>query len=291
MSNPYRPAAFVTEKEPFRNLSGQVSVVDVSTVFLTAKACPIGCTMCDLHIGMLSEATPEGSIPEQIDYALDRLPAANWIKLYNAGNFFDPASIPQQDYAAIAARCDGFDRVIVENHPRFGITRHKRWLDVVPCQLEVAVGLETVQPRWLNRLNKQMSRDDFDRYARQLVDRGIDLRVFLIVGAPGIDIKESYRWSRLSVRHAVAAGARHISLIPARPGNGWNGIGKRLPVLSIESLLELLQLCMRDVNGAACLSVDLWGFDRTSMPPDQQKILSLIKALVEYQCEPHRGEV
>ena len=60
--------------------------------------------MCDLHQNTLSTATPRGAIPDQIDYAIQHYPGTEWIKLYNSGNFFDPRSIPPDDYEAILER-------------------------------------------------------------------------------------------------------------------------------------------------------------------------------------------
>ena len=73
--------------------------------------------MCDLWRNTLTETVPTGAIPAQIDYALQRLPPARQIKLYNSGSFFDPQAIPLQDYPAIASSVKGFERVIVECHP------------------------------------------------------------------------------------------------------------------------------------------------------------------------------
>lgn len=187
-----KPYLVVQEREPDGN-GGQV---ETTTVFLTVSECPIGCSMCDLYRNTLTTATPLGAIPRQLDAALrSRVPndgapndgiRSGWIKLYNSGNFFDPRSIPPADYASIAASCEPFSRVVVENHPKFGADRLRRFRDLVGVPLEIAVGLETVQPRWLSRLEKQMSRDDFDRYARWLHNQGVDLRVFLIIGVPGV---------------------------------------------------------------------------------------------------------
>ncbi len=186
---------------------------------------------------------------------------SGWIKLYNSGNFFDPRSIPPADYASIAARCESFSRLVVENHPKFGADRLRRFRDLVSVPLEIAVGLETVQPRWLSRLEKQMSRDDFDRYARWLHNQGVDLRVFLIIGVPGVSAAESIRWTRLSVRHAIACGARHVSLIPARRGHGWSGLADRLPKLSVDAIVELQHTAIVDAGGRAAITIDLWDFE------------------------------
>ncbi|MGB7346189.1 MAG: Fe-S oxidoreductase [Pirellulaceae bacterium] len=262
----------IDEQEP----DGEGNVVDVTTIFLTASACPIGCTMCDLHHNMLAHRTPAGAITQQIKSALasrrtsDSSTKRRWIKLYNSGNFFDPASIPTDEYHAIAELCQPFSRVIIENHPRFGASRLKTFRDLLSCPLEIAVGLETVQPRWLSRLGKQMTRDQFDQYARFLKDHDVDLRVFLIVGVPGISVNESLRWARLSVRHALRQSARHISLIPARAGHGWSGQSDRLPKLTLADLQRLQKSAIQDAtarnervrNETYCtITIDTWNLD------------------------------
>jgi len=254
----HTPYLVLDETEP----NGEGGQVETTTVFLTASPCPIGCRMCDLHRHTLPGPTPEGVVAEQIDAALAKRPRRGWLKLYNSGNFFDPQSIPVSDYEAIALRCEGFSRLVVENHPRFGAERLRRFRDRLPVQLEVAVGLETVQPRWLNRLAKQMTRDEFDRYARWLAGEGVDLRVFLILGVPGVTAREATRWARLSVRHALAASARHISLIPARIGEGWSGLGDQLPSLSMDVLGEIQRAVLRDADGRAAVTIDVWDIDR-----------------------------
>ena len=258
--SPLTPYLVLDEREPL--VGG--GVADVTTVFLTAATCPIGCTMCDLHRFTLPSSTPPGAIPRQIDTALTGRARRGWIKLYNSGNFFDPGSVPPQDYEEIARRCHGFSRVIVENHPRFGTRRLRQFRELIGVDLEVAVGLETVQPRWLARVGKRMSRDQFDAYGKELRGAGVDLRVFLIVGVPGIDVSESIRWARLSVRHAVTLGARHVSLIPARAGAGWGDRREPLPDLKSDELLELQSLALRDANGRAVVTVDLWDIDDTA---------------------------
>lgn len=226
--------------------------------------------MCDLHENTFDHDTPVGAISGQIRHALEDLNPSRWIKLYNSGNFFDRQSIPPDEYADIASLCSDFERIIVENHPRIGASLHQQFSDRIDARLEVAVGLETVQPRWLDRIGKQMSRDQFDQYAKQLDAMGVDLRVFLIVGMPDNSIVEAMRWARLSVRHAVAAGARHVSLIPSRMGNGWNRMGHRLPTLNQRHMADLFSDSLQDLKGDACLSVDLWGFEADDAEAKQE---------------------
>ena len=253
---PDEPYHVVHEDEP----DGRGGTAKTTTVFLTVSACPIGCNMCDLHRNTLPRPTEPGAVPRQIRHAIADV-KPDWIKLYNSGNFFDPRSIPPRDYQAIAELCRPYDRVIVENHPRFGQRRLEDFLNYLPTQLEVAVGLETVQPRWLQRLGKQMSRDDFDAYTTSIRALGVDLRVFLILGVPGTSVKESMRWARLSVRHSIARGARHVSIIPARAGNGWSGQSNRLPTFSLEALSELQDLLLVDADERAVITLDLWDLE------------------------------
>jgi hypothetical protein len=284
-----QPYAYLSEREPFLDAGGAVRRANVATIFLTASRCPIGCAMCDLHHNTFDAATPRGAIVRQIDFALSRLTPVQsgeeprWVKLYNSGNFFDAASIPPSDWDRIARQCRGFQRVIVENHPRFGRSKHRVFRDYLAGKLEIAVGLETVQPRWLKRLEKQMTRDDFDAYAAFLKSLGLDLRVFLIVGVPGATVTEAVRWARLSVRHAIAAGARHISLIPARSGHGWNGHADQLPRISLGCLAELFAACLEDAAGRVVISVDLWGFQSETLGKSDRIAMERLRRAVETQ--------
>lgn len=254
--SPWTPQGVIVEREPSAE-----GPVDAATVFLTAAECPIGCSMCDLWHNTLMSRTPRGAIPKQINAAAALCSGAQWIKLYNSGNFFDPRSTPVEDEAAIADGCSPFQRVVVENHPRIGKDRVERFRDRLQGRLEVAVGLETVQPRWLHRMGKRMTRDQFAAYARWLKTIDVDLRVFLIVGVPGITAVESIRWARLSTRYASDLGARHISLIPARAGHGWNRMGDQLPELSLTMMGDLLGHAIDDVRQHSCVTVDLWSFE------------------------------
>ena len=136
-------------------------VVDVATLFLTNRECPFRCLMCDLWKNTLTDSVAPGQIPEQIRWALVQLPPAQHLKLYNAGSFFDPRAVPPDDYAEIARPAAPFERVIVECHPRLVGRRCHAFRGMLSGELEVALGLETVHPEVLPRLNKQMTLDDF----------------------------------------------------------------------------------------------------------------------------------
>ena len=213
--DPWRPYAFSMEDEC--SISGEV--VPVATTFLTNRECPWRCLMCDLWRNTLTGEVPAGAIPAQIDYALARLSPARQIKLYNSGSFFDPRAIPVSDYPAIASRLNCFDRVIVESHPALLGERCLRLRDLVKGRLEVAMGLETVHPETLRRLNKRMTLEQFSTAAEWLVRNEIDLRVFILVKPPFMEEEEALHWAERSLDFAFDCGAIAASLIPTRAGN------------------------------------------------------------------------
>ncbi|MCS6776248.1 MAG: hypothetical protein NZ557_06875, partial [Chthonomonadaceae bacterium] len=216
--DPFRPYAFLWEEE--RGINGDP--VSTATLFLTNRECPFRCLMCDLWQNTLDATVPSGAIPRQIEYALARLPEARQVKLYNAGSFFDPRAIPREDDLAIARLCARFERVIVESHPAFIGERARIFRCLLPqtTVLEVAIGLETVHPEVLERLNKRITVAAFQRAARFLADHGMDLRVFLLLRPPFLSEAEGVEWACRSLEVAFDAGATACTVIPTRGGNG-----------------------------------------------------------------------
>jgi len=215
--NPFEPHAYFLEEE--RASSGDV--VSSGTILLTNKECPWRCLMCDLWKNTFTETVPPGAIPKQIDFALRRLGAKpKQIKLYNSGSFFDSAAIPLVDYPEIS-RTIGFpENVVVESHPRLVGEKTLRFRDLLSGSLEVAMGLETIHPQVLPRLNKKFDLGHFSRAADFLRQEGIAMRAFILVKPPFMDDAEGLEWAVKSAAFAFSSGASVVTLIPTRGGNG-----------------------------------------------------------------------
>lgn len=214
--DPQRPRAFLVEDEA--TASG--GVVPVATIFLTNRECPWHCVMCDLWRGTLTTPVQPGAIPAQIDFALSQLAQARQLKLYNSGSFFDTRAIPVEDHGAIAERANAFERLIVECHPALVGEGCLRFRDRLTCRLEIAMGLETVHPEVLPRLNKRMTLEQFADAADFLRAHDIELRVFVLVKPPFMREEESLHWAERSLDFAFDCGATAATLIPTRGGNG-----------------------------------------------------------------------
>jgi radical SAM enzyme (TIGR01210 family) len=214
--DPDKPYAYLVEQERFAN--GEIGFV--ATIFLTNRECPWRCVMCDLWRNTLTASVATGSIPRQIEYAFERLPAARQIKLYNSGSFFDPRAIPFEDYTAIASLVNGFERVIVESHPSLIGESCFAFAHKLKCDFEIAMGLETAHPAVLEKLNKRMTLDQYSSAAARLKAANISLRSFILVQPPFMDPADSLEWACRSVDFAISCGASVMTLIPTRAGNG-----------------------------------------------------------------------
>lgn len=266
--DPWRPIDVLLEDERLPG-GGRAAAL---TVFLAGSECPFTCVFCDLWRHTLDGPTPPGAIPAQLREAFGRhlseLPAGAHVKLYNASNFFDDRAVPPSDDAEIAALLEPFDQVVVECHPRLVRRRSRDFAERLRGRLQIAMGLETVHPEALPRLNKKASLADFDRAASTLTAAGIGLRAFVLVGTPFVSPAEAVDWTERSVVHAFERGAEHVSLLPLRPGNGEMERLRRLGAFSpptLEMVEDALDRCSE--LGPGVVTVDTWDLERFASCP------------------------
>jgi archaeosine synthase beta-subunit len=235
------------------------------TVFLTGAECPFTCSFCDLWQWTIDGPTPPGALTRQLESVLQTLdgPAPDRLKLYNASNFFDQRAVPPEDALGIARLAEPFAAITVESHANTIGPETLAFAGQVSSRLEVAVGLETIHPVAAAQLNKRLDLARFDSAARFLTEHGIDLRVFVLLGAPYVPADESVAWTVRTVEYAVERGASVVSIIPVRGGNGelerLRGLGQfTAPTLS--QLEESLDLSMQFTS--TVVTADLWDAER-----------------------------
>jgi radical SAM enzyme (TIGR01210 family) len=245
------------------------------TVLLRGRECTWHCLMCDLWKNTVPRPIPPGAVPAQLQHAIASIPPQpsppRQIKLYNSGSFLDVRAVPPQDYSAIGRLLRGFQRVIVECHPKLVGPRALQFRDHLPssAQLEIAMGLETVHPVALERLNKGMTLADFRRAAEFLCQSQIALRTFALVSPPFVPASETLPWVKRSATFAFDSGATAVSLIPTRPGNGAMDTLARHghftpPTLDI--LEDSLDQCLALARGR--VFADLWDLEQFSTCPN-----------------------
>ena len=237
------------------------------TIFLAGSECPFTCSFCDLWRYTTDEPTPAGALPRQIADVLAGLdgaaPTPERVKLYNASNFFDRRAVPAEDIPRIAELCAPFRGVTVESHASTVGAATLEFAKRLRGRLEVAIGLETVHPVALSRLNKHLDLDRFRRAAEFLNASDIDLRVFVLLGAPHVPKAELVEWTVRSVELAAELGAAIVSIIPVRGGNGEMErlVALGQAVLPTRRLLEQAVRACAAVAGPV-ISADHWDLDR-----------------------------
>ncbi len=212
----HRPYAWLVEKEP--TISKKIE--DTAIIFLTNRECPFHCLMCDLWKNTSDISVPVGAIPNQIEWALEQMPDAKHLKLYNSGNFFDKRAIPEEDYDRIASLVSNFETVIVESHPKLINEKCLRFRDMLKPELQVALGLETAHPEILQKLNKQMTLEDFRNSVSYLTQNRVPSRAFILLRPPFLSESEGIYWAKRSIDFAYSVGVECCTIIPVRAGNG-----------------------------------------------------------------------
>jgi radical SAM enzyme (TIGR01210 family) len=237
------------------------------TVFLAGAECPFTCTFCDLWQWTLDGPTPPGALVAQLERELAWLetPRPERLKLYTASNFFDRRAVPREDWPALARLAGPFSAVTVES---LASTIGAATLELarelgVGRSLEVAIGLETFHAGAMAQLNKRLELARFDAAARTLADEGVDLRVFVLLGAPYVPAEESVAWTVRTVEHAAASGAAVVSIIPVRGGNGemerLQALGAFTPP-TLSQLEAALDRCLGIAR--TVVAADLWDVGR-----------------------------
>jgi radical SAM enzyme (TIGR01210 family) len=238
--DPLLPSGWFNEKE--RSQEGIVK--EVAAILLTNRECPYSCLMCDLWKHTTSEPVPLGAIPAQLEHALARLAPASSLKLFNSGSFFDPGAIPVEAFPRIASLVDSFEHVLVESHTAFIGGECLEFSRMLKGRLEVAIGLESVHPVILSRLNKRMSLEDFRKSVEFLKENDISSRAFILLRPPFLSEEEGVEWACRSIDYAFTCGVDVCSVIPVRSGNGaldhleTEGYFRQPGIHSLELVLE-----------------------------------------------------
>lgn len=265
--DPWKAHGSLLEQE--RRPSGTIE--RTLTVFLAGAECPFTCSFCDLWRWTIDGPTPPGALPKQLADVLRSITGAppDRLKLYNASNFFDRRAVPAEDVPSIAALAAGFAGVTVESHANTVGPPALEFARQLSGRLEVAIGLETIHPVAVTHLNKRLELSRFDKAAKFLADHDVDLRVFVLLGAPYVPADDSVEWVVRAVEYAAHRGAATVSVIPVRRGNGEV---ERLQALGCFTPPTLSQL-EAAIDGCLAMTptvvtADLWDVDRMPACPE-----------------------
>jgi radical SAM enzyme (TIGR01210 family) len=115
---------------------------------------------------------------------------------------------------------------------------------MIKSDLQIAIGLETVNPEILRKLNKRMTLEDFAASVSFLMDHEIFTRAFILLRPPFLSESDGVFWAERSLDFAFNAGVECCVIIPVRVGNGAmdqlleKGIFKPPDIRSLEKVME-----------------------------------------------------
>ena len=257
--DPDRPYAYLVEPE--RQRDGDIK--NVATVFLTNKECPFRCLMCDLWKNTTEQRVSDDTIVTQVEWALSQLPETKHVKLYNSGSFFDAQAIPRADWRPLAHVLRGYESVVVETHPRTVDDDCQRFADMIDSDLQVAMGLETVDPEVLPLLNKRMDLEHFESATNYLLSAGIGVRAFILLRTPFQSEEQGLEWAKRSIDYAFSIGVECCAVIPTRAGNGAMDRLEAKGHFAPPSLCSLESALDYGVSlGRGRVFADLWDIER-----------------------------
>jgi radical SAM enzyme (TIGR01210 family) len=200
-------------------------LLQTGIIFLMNRECPWTCVMCDLWQHTSVTPMPPGHARTQLKSAINQMELATeqpfqQIKIYNSGSFFDTKAIYTSDYGMIAESLSGYDRIIVENHPKLLGQHVSAFNGMLKPQLEIAMGLEVANDAVLDKLNKRFSLDDYKHACDFFHAQTIDHRTFIMVQPPFTHQAETLDQCQKSVQFAFDHQASCVSLIPSRATTG-----------------------------------------------------------------------
>jgi uncharacterized Fe-S cluster-containing MiaB family protein len=118
-------------------------------------------------------------------------------------------------------------------------------------------------------LNKKFELAHFSQAAEFLRSNGIATRAFVLVKPPFLNETEGLEWAVKSAMFALSCGAKVVSLIPTRPGNGalerLMETGEFSPprLATLEKALELTL----EMRGDGRIFADTWDLQQFSTCP------------------------
>jgi radical SAM enzyme (TIGR01210 family) len=127
------------------------------------------------------------------------------------------------------------------------------------------MGLETVHPEVLPRLNKKMDVRAFEHAVGLLSNNHVPVRAFILLRPPFLSEREGIDWAKKSIRFAFDVGVECCAIIPVRAGNGamdWLRENHYFHPPAISSLEEVLDFGLG--LGMGRVFADLWDLEQFS---------------------------
>jgi radical SAM enzyme (TIGR01210 family) len=222
---------------------------DAGVIILRTPGCSHfhagGCSMCGYNIDSDSNVTPQ-DIVKQFDHALEQLGEIGFLKIYTSGSFLDECEISGPTADHILKECANASvRLLFESRPEYVTAERLDHVLGIHDNLEIAIGLESSNDNVLRySINKGLAVEDYERAARILSEKGINLRTYVLLKPPYLTEAEAVADAKSTIEFA-SRSSKTISLNPVNVQKGtlveklWRNWAYRPPWLW--SVLQVLR--------------------------------------------------
>jgi len=167
-------------------------IVDSFVLILRTSGCRwahhSGCTMC----GYFKETYNAGEreIMRQVEEAMEKYEGEELVKIFTSGSFLDEREIPIRIQKYILRKFEGAEKIIIESRPEF----IKNLSLLEDERLEVAMGLESANNKVLEySINKGFTFEQWMKGAEEVKERGLSLKVYILIKPPFMTEKDAIR--------------------------------------------------------------------------------------------------
>lgn len=216
--DPRRPIAVWAEKDL---IGGRIT--DAMVVILATGGCSwaeeSGCTMCGYYNDTCNELT-ESDLLAQLAVVKERYRDQKYLKIFTSGSFMNaeeiPSSVAEEFLSFFSERCD---RICIETRVEYVTAEATEMLASFPCEIEVALGLESSNDRVLSEIiNKNLTFEQYGKAASLLLDAGLAVKTYLLLKPPLMTEREAVK----DCRRSILAVLPYTNTVSVNPTNVQN---------------------------------------------------------------------
>ncbi len=181
-----------------------------------------GCSMCGYSKDTLGRSATPGELARQLEQILRAYRGEPYVKLYTSGSFLDDREVDPESRVRIARSFSGHARrLLFETLPEFATADR-----LVPIQeafsgeIEVALGLETTDPKVLSRyIHKSTGPEEYFLAADRVRAMGFRVKAYLLLKPPYLTESEAID----DVVRSIGEAAPHFDTLSVNPVHIQNG--------------------------------------------------------------------
>jgi radical SAM superfamily enzyme YgiQ (UPF0313 family) len=268
-----------------------------SLIIQATIGCPHNrCAFCAMYSGVSFRKRPLDEIVEDLDLARDAYgPGVRTIFLADGNS----AALPTEELVAIGdaarQRFPQLERVTMYGSAKFLVKKNRaEWERIAAAGItRVHSGLESGDPETLRQINKGVDPEDAVRAFNHVMEAGIELSVYLMVGVAGLE-----RWREHAVGSAAVLNQASPDFVRLRTfvpmlGTEWCERWQRgeLTLLDAHQALAETRLLVERLSGPTVLLsdhisnfLDVHG----RVPDDRQLILEAIDEAMRFPLDHFR---